>query len=277
MRCRADRAVDGTFDLLGHRNVSVRRSDRLASRSVERDPCADASLEPDPVSRSGHRRRLQAAVGSEPPSALRHARPGVRLLARFAICRRVRRAALELDRGQSAATRRELGEQSRGVVSRDLVAVGAAALRGGAAADGCAAGDGARVAAAAREAHRALPVDLLQPEHASHRRGARAAVPRHRAPDLRGGGVVAPARVEHPARSAVPSGATGRQLLRAGALLPPVHGGHLSPRASCWRMRTAGRGTRRCASGWSGWTNSSCTRCIPTAPFLSSGTTTAAA
>ena len=73
-RCRADRAVDGSFDLLGHPGVSFGgRSVAPRSDSRIRAPTA---LEPDLIS-IRRRSATTSCCGGEPPSALRR-RPGVR-------------------------------------------------------------------------------------------------------------------------------------------------------------------------------------------------------
>ena len=171
---------------------ALRRSDRLASRPASGIRAPMRPLEPDPVSRSGRRRRLQGGVGGQPPSALRHPRPGVRILARRAVRGRVRRRS---SRAGSRANPPRLGinwASSLEVSYRAISWLWALQLF----ADAPRSTDALFAHALSSRcggmgAHRAVPLDLLQPEHAPHRRGARPAVPRHRAPDLRGRGAVA--------------------------------------------------------------------------------------
>ena len=147
--------------------------DRLAVRSGARKPSAGTLLGRRAVSRS-RVRRSQGDLGAQSASALADARPRVLADRRRRVSRPVRRRVAQLARGKPAAHGRQLGEHAGARVSIDLVDVGDQFLRRREppTGRGALARRPARRTRSAAHAHRAQSVVLLQPEHASARRGA---------------------------------------------------------------------------------------------------------
>ena len=81
----------------------------------------------------------------------------------------------------------------------------------------------AQVSQPPRAPPRDVSLDLLQPQHAPHGRGARTLLSGHAAAGISRRGTLARDRQPHPARTTRAAGARRRRLLRAGELLPTLH------------------------------------------------------
>ena len=181
-------------------------------------------------SRSGSRRRSQGHLGAEPSSVFSHARSRVLVDRRRDIRTGDRGTSLVVDGRQSAEGWRELGEQPRGLIPGDCLDVGAAFPAIVPPPHAVALPQSPCISRPARPSRGGESIDVFQPEHSPHRRGARTVGHRHGVSPTRRRDGMATYRARRSRRPNLDAGSTRRHVRRAVALLSPIHARHLSSR-----------------------------------------------